>query len=476
MPINISVKNFFSRVLLFAIPFILFTCTPESTVTTTGGGGGTTPTLQKSPVNGQVISSLTGIPIDSANVLITGPSISINLTTDTQGKFNTEIETSVNTNISIFTSKSGFTTDTSVAVVIPSTTLSLDLIKLNPISSGTPPSGDPVSIFLASQSSTSIGIKSSGSIETASLIFEVRDSSNTPIDITHSVNVKFNIVAAPGGGELISPSSVNTNNLGQATVNITSGTKAGVVQIRAQIDLTSVTIFSDPVSVAIHGGLPDLNHFSIIPSLVNFPALDQFSSMSVAVSVGDKYSNPVKPGTVVHFETTGGIIEGSIATNAQGGGSVTLFSGNLKPVHATLGPGFATVTASTVDENHVTITRDAIVLFSGISNVSITPTTFDIPNVGSQSFTITVSDENGNPLAKGTTVVVTADAVTIDNISLQGQVDNELPDTQSQAWTQFSFSLFDAFPSTDEPMGVSLTIKVNGPNGIAEKTIIGSSR
>ncbi|PJA97673.1 MAG: hypothetical protein CO128_11040 [Ignavibacteriales bacterium CG_4_9_14_3_um_filter_30_11] len=476
MPTNFSVKTFFLKLLIFFIPFVIFSCTPESTVTTTGGGGGTNPVLQKSAVSGQVINNLTGVPIDSVNVLITGPSININLKTDTQGKFITEIETLVNVNISIFTSKSGFTTDTSVAVVIPSTALNLDLIKLKPITSGTPPSGDPVSIFLASQSSTSIGVKASGSIETASLIFEIRDSSNTPIDIAHSVQVKFNIVAAPGGGEIISPSSVNTNNLGQATVNITSGTKAGVVQIRAQIDLPSVTIFSDPVSVAIHGGLPDLAHFSIIPSLVNFPALDQFSSMAVAVSVGDKYSNPVNPGTAVHFETTGGIIEGSISTNIQGGGSATLFSGNPKPVDPTLGPGFATVTASTVDENHITITRSALILFSGIPSVSITPTTFAIPNGGSQAFTITVTDENGNPLAKGTTIVVTVDAVTVDNISLQGQVDIELPDTQSPAWTQFNFSLFDVFPASDELMGVSLTIKVNGPNGLAERTILGTSR
>lgn len=476
MPINFSVKNFFLKLLIFFIPFILFSCKPDSTITTTGGGGGGTPVLQKSAVTGQVINNLTGVPVDSANVLITGPSISINLVTDTQGKFSTEIETAVNVNISIFTSKSGFTTDTSVAVVIPSTALNLDLINLKPITSGTPPSGDPVSIFLASQSTTSIGVKASGSIETASLIFEIRDSSNTAIDIAHSVEVKFNIVAAPGGGEIISPSSVNSNNLGQATVNITSGTVAGVVQIRAQIDLPTVTIYSDPVSVAIHGGLPDLNHFSIIPALVNFPGLDQFNNMQVSVSVGDKYSNPVKTGTVVHFETTGGIIEGSIATDNQGGGSAKLYSGNPKPIHPTLGPGFATVTASTVDENHVTITRDAVILFSGIPSVSITPTTFAIPNGGSQAFTITVADENGNPLAKGTTILVTADAANLDYISLQGQIDNELPDTQSQSWTQFSFTLFDAYPGTDELMGVSITIKVNGPNGLAEKTIIGSSR
>ena len=476
MPINNSIKDFFLKLLIFFVTFILYSCTPESNVVTTGGGGGTNPLTQKSTVTGQVIDNLSGIPVDSADVLISGPSLSISLKTDTQGKFNTEIETAANINLSIFTSKSGFITDTTTATVVPSAALNLDLIRLAPITTGTPPSGDPVSIFLASQSTTSIGVKASGSVETASLIFEVRDSSNTPVDLNHSVDVKFNIVASPGGGEIISPSSVRTNNLGQATVNITSGTKAGVVQIRAQIDLPSVTIFSDPVSVAIHGGLPDLTHFSIIPSLINFPALDQFSNMEVAVSVGDKYSNPVKPGTVVHFTTTGGVIEGSIATDNQGGGSAKLFSGNPKPVHATLGAGFATVTATTVDENHVTISRDVIVLFSGTPSTSISPTTFAIANGGSQAFTYTVADENGNPLGKGTIIAVTVDAVTADNISLQGQIDLVLPDTQSSTWTQFGFTLFDAVGSVDELMGVSVTIKITGPNGSDELTILGTSR
>jgi len=238
--------------------------------------------------------------------------------------------------------------------------------------------------------------------------------------------------------------------------------------------LTSVTIISDPVSVAIHGGLPDLNHFSIFPSLVNFPALVQFGkTIVISVSVGDKYSNPVKPGTVVYFETTGGVIEGSIATNAQGGGSVNLISGNPIPVDAILGPGFATVTAKTVDENHVTISRSTIILFSGIPMISISPTTFAIANGGSQNFTYTVFDENGNPLGKGTSISVTVDG---ESVSAQGQINVELPDTQSRSWTQFSFTVSDTNDTTNVVKPVSITVNSTGPNGIGESTIYGTSR
>ena len=42
--------------------------------------------------------------------------------------------------------------------------------------------------------------------------------------------------------------------------------------------------------------------------------------------VGDKYSNPVRPGTSVYFETTHGIIEGSDLTDSLGRATVTLFN------------------------------------------------------------------------------------------------------------------------------------------------------
>ena len=81
---NYPIKNSLIKFVIFFIPFLLFNCTPESTVVTTGGGGGTTPVVQKSTVAGQVIDNLSGIPIDSADVLISGPSLSISLKTDTQ--------------------------------------------------------------------------------------------------------------------------------------------------------------------------------------------------------------------------------------------------------------------------------------------------------------------------------------------------------------------------------------------------------
>ncbi|MDZ7715012.1 MAG: Ig-like domain-containing protein [Balneolaceae bacterium] len=94
------------------------------------------------------------------------------------------------------------------------------------------------------------------------------------------------------------------------------------------------------------------NHFSIAPANSNFEGYNINNVRDkITVIVGDKFSNPVKPGTVVSFSTTGGIIQGSGQTDEDGIVSVDLISGDPRPNDAVAGsggrPGYATVTAST---------------------------------------------------------------------------------------------------------------------------------
>ena len=459
---------------LLILPYLINSCKPDSTIVTTGNPVvvDTTGSV-KSTINGQVISLLTGIPIDSALVHITGSTYNVSLLTDIQGKYTTEFELTGNVNFNIYTTKAGYVGDTTSITVTPKSTQTVPVISLNPVNSGgTKPSGDPVSIFLASQSAASIGIQGSGSPETATLTFEVQDSSGQAIDLDHSVNVRFIIATSPNGGEVISPTVVQTNNLGRASVNITSGTIAGVIQFTAQIDLPAKTLKSSPVSITIHGGLPDLNHLSIVPSQVNFPGYDIFNNtMTVTVIAGDKYSNPVRPNTSVYFNTTGGTIEGSAQTDDKGKGTVTLTSGNPKPIDAVLGAGFAIVTASTADENFQTIMKQVVILFSGYPILDISPTTFDIPNGGSQSFTYTLMDENGNPLSGGTAISVNAEG---EDVATQGDINVTIPDTQSKSWTSYSFKVYDGNDSVNVAKPVTITINTTGPNGGAKISIEGT--
>ncbi len=477
MYINTNAKQLVRMTLVIFSIFIINGCKSNMEITspnTTTGGQ----TAKNSIISGQVINSTTGIPLDSALVYIVGQSsgqqIYETALTDIQGKYSITVSLAANTNLTIYVSKSGFVQDTTTVSVTYGLDYSVSLISLVASGSTQKPSGNPVSIYLISQSTQSIGVQGSGSVETATLTFVAVDSSGTPIDLNHSVVVNFSLGANPGGTVTPSPASVQTNDQGQASVNISSGTKAGVVQVYASINLGSKIIYSQPVALAIYGGLPDQAHFSIVPSMYNFPGYDIFNLTNpITVLVGDKYSNPVRPGTVIYFQTTSGIIDGSAITDANGVGSVNLRSGNPIANNTSYGTGFGVVTAYTADENKNMIYDSVKILFSGIAqNPVVSPTTFDIPNGGFQNFNYTVSDENGNPLAKGTTISV---SVSGSNVAAQGDVAVTLPDTQSKTWTQFSFQVYDTADTVNVAGPVSVIISTNGPNGNSSTTIYGTS-
>ncbi len=471
-----TAKTFFTLIIaMLLFSFLFFSCKDNSSQvvggTDTGDNNNNTQTLT-STISGQITNSLSGSPLENADVLVFTDTDVQELATDTQGKYSTDIELSSNINLVIVVSKSGFITDSASVYVIAGKDKSIPLIEMVPNNTGTVPSGDPVSIFLQDQSVEFIGVKQSGSEETARITFVVQDSAGTPIDLDHTVNVNFKFGAQPGGGEELSPTIVKTNNNGEAIVNLTSGTKAGTVQIIAEIQLTNKKITSLPVGISIHGGLPDDTHFSIAPASVNFAGYNRYGLTDViSAYVGDKYANPVRPGTAVYFTSTGGIIDGSTQTNDLGIGSVTLISSAPRPNHPIFGAGFATIIGSTADENSNTITDSIVVLFSGIPTINAFPGSFEIPNLGSQAFTYTVQDQNGNPLTSGTSISVSVDG---DNVKLTGDGSVVLPDTQSKRWTQFGFSVADT-DSSDTPRPISIKILTNGSNGSESLTISGSA-
>jgi hypothetical protein len=470
---NNSVSKFLIGIFtLISFSLLLTNCQKESEVVSSGGDpvtpGG------KSVISGQVISQQTTFPIDSALVRIFGTTLNLVLFTDSQGRFVFEVELESDEDLMIMTYRENYLPDTTEVTLVAGEDLNVPIIALEELenNNGGGPTGDPVSVFLSSISATTIGVKESGSEEISRIVFAVHDSAGRPIDLEHSVTVSFRLGSGPGGGEFLSPYSAPTNSSGQATVNLTSGIKAGAVQVIAEIDLGSEMISSLPVGITIHGGLPDYDHFSIAPVLLNFPGYNIFGLKDQIVAfVGDKYANPVRPGTSVYFTTTGGIIVGSTLTDEQGIGSVDLISAEPRPFHETLGAGFATVTASTVDENSQQISRETIVLFSGVPQISVTPTSINIPNLGSQSFSYYVGDQNGNPLASETSIRVLVDG---DNVEAQGDLTFTLPDTQSPAWTQFNFLVYET-DSANVATPVTVRIETTGPNGAGFVTISGVS-
>ena len=429
--------------------------------------------LKTVTLKGQVLESATNAPLQNAVVRVLGITPTLIAYTDSLGKYEFQFEIESEIDVQLVAFKEGYDPDTINVLVVPGRVVEVPAFMLQRVVSEVPTSGEPASIVLVSQSSKNIGVKGSGSVETAQMVFEVQDSSGKPVDLAHSVEVNFKIGSGPGGGEFVYPPKARTDSKGRVTVNIVSGTKAGVVQIVAESFIGTKVIRSLPVVIVIHGGLPDSAHFSIAPEKLNFPGYNIFGlTNKITAYVGDKYGNPVKPGTAVYFTTTGGIIEGSVLTDDRGQGSVNLISAEPRPVHPILGPGYAVITATTADENQNTIKAETIVLFSGIPQISIEPITFDIPNLGSQVFNYTVSDQNGNPLAGGTTITVSIDG---KDVRALGDLNITLPDTRDRSWTRFSFAIQDTTADTTQ-RPILIRISTTGPNGSATVNISGKAR
>lgn len=333
--------------------------------------------------------------------------------------------------------------------------------------------GEPASIYLVSQTYDEIGVTESGSPETSQITFEVQDSSGHPIDFAHAVDVSFRFGARPGGGEFLAPSIAQTDAFGKVIVNLSSGTTAGAVQVIAEIDYEGDIIRSRPVNIAIHGGLPNDDHFAIGTNQLNYAYYNTLNGIgTVTAVVGDKYSNPVKPGTAVYFSTEAGIVEGSNLTDELGRTTATLISGAPLPDDPVFGPGFFWVTGETIDENDVQITTNALVLYSGSPTISIAPTSFNIPNGGSQSFTYVVRDINNNPLAPDNKYSVTVE--TGGDAAASGQTFILMPDIQFGG-TNFSFTVSDTKPDETKPAGISVTVSIEGPNGLLSATVNGTT-
>ncbi len=417
-------------------------------------------------LEGRIIERGNATPVEKALVKILPFNRSAE--TDASGKYAMTIELADSnaTTATIIFAKTGFSSDTLRAVKIQngrtSTLPDVRIAKLG--SSG--PSGDATHVVLLKVTTPAIYVSGSGGQASSDLTFEVRDASGRPIDLQHKVTVAFRITGNPGGATIF-PASMESDENGRAVTTVTSGTVAGALQVVAEIQNKGIA--SAPVPMAVHGGLPHLGHFSIGLEKLNIAGLIYLGLQDrVTVYVGDKYSNPVPPGTAVQFQSTGGIIEGSAVTNALGQATVILTSASPVPP-LTGSDGLVAVIAETVDETRNKIKVTTKVLFSGPTQVLIPQTTFTLPPLASQTFNYTVSDLNFNPLVAGSRYTVST-----DNGKVSGAINVTMKDTQSKAATQFSFVLTNSQPDSLVAKSATVEIKVDSPNGDVIRTIVGT--
>ncbi|MDK9699833.1 MAG: hypothetical protein OEM52_06810 [bacterium] len=262
------------------------------------------------------------------------------------------------------------------------------------------PAGVPANIVFISADRTQIGVRGSGDPETANLVFEVRDANGRPVPPSSRVPVSFEYEGSIPAS--LEPLTAETDANGRVMTTVNADTVAGTIRVIARV--IGRNIASQAIAVAIHGGPPDLTHFTIAFDRANLPGLICVLTDTVRVVVGDRYANPVPIGTSVYFTTDGGVIDGSAQTDSLGRARVVLLTS--QPTPAT---GRATVRARTVNGLGDTISVAGQVIFSGAIGCTVTPLGADTVSFGGQrSFSINVSDALGNPPVAGCSLVVNA--------------------------------------------------------------------
>jgi hypothetical protein len=424
-------------------------------------------------VRGMVIRNDNLAPITNAIVYDIG-----GLARDTSrsdGTFRLVYQLLSQTKTTIIGSRGGFGNDTATVTLNPGvdTTLVLRLRADSTSPTGQVSSGKAANIVLVASSSDNISIRGTGSNETALLQFEVRDSLGLPIAGVNKLTINFSILGGPGGGEYVFPASAETDPLtGRVTTRVSSGTKAGVLQLYASVIVPGtppLSIKSSPIRITISGGLPDENHFSISRKPLNIAGgvYDNLRAQ-IMVVVGDKEGNPVQPGTAVSFITTGGVIQPNALTDKDGIASVDLISSNPRPLNS-----IAIVTAKTIGDSGKVIQKSTVVLFSGATRILTPASTIVIPDSGVASFEYRVQDPNGSPLAGGTNISLSVDGPGSGQLELSGDVTKTLEDSNDPNSTLFKETVRDK--QFHGPAGaVTFKIAVTSQNGNASATFPGN--
>ena len=489
-------RQIVSQLLVVTVLAILFAACKEDPNAATQG---------QSVISGIVSDATTGSPLSGASVqaqsVLAGIQSAI---TDANGVYRFTFTLDSTAAVSVLITKTGYRDTTLVVQIQSGVSVPLN-IQLNPRSplvgggggGGGSTSGLAQTITFLGVDFREVSVYGVGGQETAVLGWEVRDSLGFAIDASHSVALNFSLNGALNGGEYLSPTRVTTNALGRAYHTFNAGIKAGAVQVVATASVTvgGVTrvMTSSPVQIVIHAGFADQAHFSLAPEKYNFPVLGLFVNKRdiITALVGDVYANPVARNTAVYFTSRAGVIQAQGFTNTDGLASADLISGNPAPVGSNsltpFGPGFHYLKVNTVGQGGTIVVDSLLMLWSGgtiISNVA--PTTFTIPNGGSQVFTFRVADANGNPLGGGTAVRVTAlvppppDPNTpVNQVQLefgdQGVI--VLPDTKSRGagLTDFRFVLSDGTTNLDRVTPVTVSIRIDSPNGNTVTTIGGTT-
>lgn len=405
-----------------------------------------------------------------------------------QGEYQLSIELSdeiQQKNVQILASKAGYESGSALitakkgeSVKVPDVTLKKIFVQDTSDIDPNRKSGEAAHIEVYGSHSQHIYVMSSGLQETARINFIVRDSKGVPIDDDHQTMVYFKILEGPDGEEYLDPDSMLTEN-GLIYTVLNSGIVAGPVQIQASATNDSgQSIYTFPIRIAIFGGLPDPIHFSVALKYLNIAGLKYLGILDeVTAFVGDKYSNPVAPGTVVYFSTDYGIVDGSAVTDEMGRATVNFISAYPQPPNP-MESSFVHVTGWTYSDTmgqRVITDKARILLSDQTAPILVNPQSFNYGTTNTPvNFSYVISDIWGNPIVGGSKIEVNA-----TDGDLFGDINIEMLDTQysGPGTTNFNFTWA---PGTNlESPQVYINIKVTTPehgNGYRSINVIGTKQ
>jgi hypothetical protein len=397
--------------------------------------------------------------------------------TDSVGAFTLSLGVlSSNYSAILVTTANGYIGDTTTIIVEAGKDQSVT-IRLRPDNGVLPTSpgatGRAASIDLVLQTDKSLSVRNAGGTEKSLLTFSVKDSLGYPLSLQRAVMVRFTIIGGPVGGEFLLPDSIMTNANGLASTVVTSGTKSRVLQVVASATVLGTTISSSPAQLTISGGMPDSVRSTMWTSSTNFPGIGDSSKAmgSISIMLVDQYGNPVQPGNLAYFETTGGSIDAIGITDATGLAKVNIYGGG-KPAVA----GIDTIKV-TVNKANGSFSKQTVVTFSGTPRISVTNVPNDSINIfdgTGQTLNLTISDANGNPLAAGNKISVITGGLAGSGVVLSGDVGVSTPDTRSTSQTSYKIRVDDAVAGGGISGPFSLQLIVSGPNGTTSKFIYGT--
>ena len=431
-------------------------------------------TAPSSSITGTVLRASDTTRIQGAKVEDIGK-IGATAFTDSVGTFTLYLGVlTSNYSTTLVTSAGGYVNDTTTIEVDAGKNQSVTIhLKQYTISPGSTVTGRAASIGLVLQSDKSLSVRNAGGTEKALLTFSVLDSLGFAITLQRAVMVRFTIIGGPVGGEFLLPDSIMTNASGLASTVITSGTKSRVLQVVASAVVLGTTISSSPAQLTISGGLPDSARSTMWTSSTNYPGIGGFADLlgTVSVMLVDQYGNPVQPGNLTYFETTGGSIDAIGVTDATGLAKVNIYGGG-KPAVA----GIDTIKV-TVNKANGSFSKYIAVTFSGTPRIRVTNVPNDSINIfdgTGQTLDLIIDDVNGNPLAAGNKISVITGGLAGSGVKLSGDVGASTPDTRNTSQTSYKIRVDDGTAEGGISGPFSLQIMVSGPNGTTSKFIYGT--